>query len=119
MRTPKAKPCTWADRFQLTVYDSAYLELAHRRALPLATLDSELDIAAKALGIDVIGTRLNDNSAVSRDPFADSWANPMAPPSRPKGSSMQASARGMRRHGFAHFKDFARQWRVREETKYK
>ncbi len=45
-----------ADRFQLTIYDAAYLELAHRRALPLATLDSELDIAAKVLGIDVIGT---------------------------------------------------------------
>jgi predicted nucleic acid-binding protein len=28
-----------ADRLELTPYDAAYLELAHRRALPLATLD--------------------------------------------------------------------------------
>jgi predicted nucleic acid-binding protein len=28
-----------ADHFRLTVYDVAYLELARRRALPLATLD--------------------------------------------------------------------------------
>ena len=45
-----------ADRFQLTVYDAAYLELAHRRTLPLATLDSELRTAAQALGLRVIGT---------------------------------------------------------------
>jgi predicted nucleic acid-binding protein len=44
-----------ADRFQLTVYDAAYLELATRRALPLATLDNELATAAKALGLDVLG----------------------------------------------------------------
>ena len=44
-----------ADRFQLTVYDAAYLELAYRRAFPLATLDNELGIAAKALDIQVIG----------------------------------------------------------------
>src|SRR5205823_11735224 len=31
-----------ADRFQLTAYDAAYLELAQRRTLPLATLDSDL-----------------------------------------------------------------------------
>ncbi len=45
-----------ADRFQLTVYDAAYLELAHRRTLPLATLDGELGMAAKTLGIDVLGS---------------------------------------------------------------
>jgi predicted nucleic acid-binding protein len=28
-----------ADRFRLTAYDAAYLELARRRTLPLATLD--------------------------------------------------------------------------------
>jgi predicted nucleic acid-binding protein len=44
-----------ADRLQLTVYDAAYLELAKRRALPLATLDNELATAAKALGLDVLG----------------------------------------------------------------
>ena len=35
-----------ADRFRLTVYDAAYLELAQRRGLPLATLDDELGTAA-------------------------------------------------------------------------
>jgi predicted nucleic acid-binding protein len=45
-----------ADRFQLTLYDAAYLELAQRRALPLATLDSEMVAGAKALGVHVVGT---------------------------------------------------------------
>jgi predicted nucleic acid-binding protein len=44
-----------ADRFDLTVYDAAYLELAHRRNLPLATLDKELIIAARALGVPTVG----------------------------------------------------------------
>ena len=45
-----------ADRFQLTVYDAAYLELAQRRNLPLATLDRELRVAAKSLGLPLMGT---------------------------------------------------------------
>jgi predicted nucleic acid-binding protein len=44
-----------ADRFRLTVYDAAYLELARRRALPLATLDEDLSAAASALSIHVLG----------------------------------------------------------------
>jgi predicted nucleic acid-binding protein len=44
-----------ADRFRLTLYDAAYLELAQRRALPLATLDEELCAAAAALGVRVLG----------------------------------------------------------------
>src|SRR5713101_8157396 len=44
-----------ADRFGLTLYDAAYLELARRRALPLATLDEDLSAAASALGIHVLG----------------------------------------------------------------
>ena len=44
-----------ADRFQLTLYDAAYLELAQRRALPLATLDSALRPAAEALGLTLLG----------------------------------------------------------------
>jgi predicted nucleic acid-binding protein len=32
-----------ADRFNLTVYDATYLELAHRRNLPLATLDKRIN----------------------------------------------------------------------------
>jgi predicted nucleic acid-binding protein len=37
-----------AARHKLTVYDAAYLELAQRRGLPLATLDKELRDAATA-----------------------------------------------------------------------
>lgn len=44
-----------ADRFDLTPYDAAYLELAHRRALPIATLDRDLQGAARALGMVVLG----------------------------------------------------------------
>jgi predicted nucleic acid-binding protein len=44
-----------ADRFQLTVYDAAYLELAGRRSLPLATLDGQLRAAATTLGLHVLG----------------------------------------------------------------
>ncbi len=44
-----------ADRFQLALYDAAYLELAQRRALPLATLDSALRPAADALGLTLLG----------------------------------------------------------------
>lgn len=35
-----------ADQYRLTIYDAAYLELARRRRLPLATLDSDLRAAA-------------------------------------------------------------------------
>jgi predicted nucleic acid-binding protein len=44
-----------ADRFQLTLYDACYLELAQRRELPLATLDKDLRKAAKALDIPLLG----------------------------------------------------------------
>ena len=40
-----------AEGHHLTVYDAAYLELAQRRKLPLATLDSALSAAAGALGV--------------------------------------------------------------------
>lgn len=40
-----------ADRFGLTLYDAAYLELAQRRSLSLASLDRELRAAAEALGL--------------------------------------------------------------------
>jgi len=45
-----------AARFRLTVYDAAYLELAQRLNLPLATLDQELRAAAAALGVPLLGT---------------------------------------------------------------
>jgi predicted nucleic acid-binding protein len=44
-----------ADRFGLTVYDAAYLELADRLALPLATGDGPLARAAAAHGVAVRG----------------------------------------------------------------
>lgn len=44
-----------ADRFRLTPYDAAYLELAQRQQLPLASLDNELRAAAESLGVPLLG----------------------------------------------------------------
>jgi predicted nucleic acid-binding protein len=44
-----------SDALGLTVYDASYLELAQRRALPLATLDEPLRVAARACRVPVIG----------------------------------------------------------------
>lgn len=44
-----------AERHRLTVYDAAYLEVAQRRGLPLATLDVELCAAARAEGVALLG----------------------------------------------------------------
>jgi predicted nucleic acid-binding protein len=44
-----------AEQHRLTLYDAAYLELALRRGLPLATLDSELRSAANAEKIVILG----------------------------------------------------------------
>lgn len=44
-----------AERHRLTMYDAAYLELAQRRGLPLATLDTELRDAASAEGVILLG----------------------------------------------------------------
>jgi predicted nucleic acid-binding protein len=43
-----------ARRTNLTVYDAAYLELAARRRLPLATLDDKLREAARQAGLELI-----------------------------------------------------------------
>lgn len=43
------------DRFGLTAYDAAYLELAARRRLPLATLDGDLVRAARAQNVPLVG----------------------------------------------------------------
>ena len=43
-----------AERHRLTVYDAAYLELAQRRGLPLASLDNELRAAAEAVGVALV-----------------------------------------------------------------
>ncbi|MHB8744161.1 MAG: type II toxin-antitoxin system VapC family toxin [Sulfuricaulis sp.] len=45
-----------AERYRLTLYDAAYLELAQRRKLPLATLDEDLIKAGKVLGMTLLGT---------------------------------------------------------------
>jgi predicted nucleic acid-binding protein len=44
-----------AERHRLTVYDAAYLELALRRGLPLATLDEDLRTAAGAERVPLLG----------------------------------------------------------------
>jgi len=44
-----------ADQFGLTPHDAAYLELAQRWTLPLATLDEPLRNAAPALGVALLG----------------------------------------------------------------
>jgi len=43
-----------ADLHGLTIYDAAYLELAQRRRLPLATLDKALVAAARQSGVAVL-----------------------------------------------------------------
>ena len=44
-----------AERFALSAYDAAYLELAIREGLPLATLDRALEKAAAAEGVALFG----------------------------------------------------------------
>ena len=45
---------TLARQHRLTVYDAAYLELAQRDGLTLATLDTALRQAAKAVGVPLL-----------------------------------------------------------------
>lgn len=44
-----------ADRHRLSLYDAAYLELALRLGLPLASLDAELRAAAHGQGVVLLG----------------------------------------------------------------
>lgn len=59
---PPQSPAAWdavirvATDHQLTVYDAAYLELAARPHLPLATLDGDLRKAALAAGVALVKT---------------------------------------------------------------
>ena len=46
-----------ARQFELTIYDAAYIEVAHRRSLPLATLDVRLRQAAETVGIAIVSTQ--------------------------------------------------------------
>jgi len=54
----------FGDVYQLAVerrlsgYDAAYLELAARKSIPLATLDQELAAAATMAGVELTGGRL-------------------------------------------------------------
>ena len=56
---PDAAGHAWAETIRLarahnlSAYDAAYLELAVRLSLPLATLDARLKAAAKAAGVSV------------------------------------------------------------------
>ena len=43
---------------ELTIYDAAYLELAMRANLPLATLDKELRAAAKKVGVKCLPEKI-------------------------------------------------------------
>ena len=58
---PETDAHAWAttlqlsERFRLTAYDAAYLELARRRSLPLASLDQQLRAAARTLGTTLLG----------------------------------------------------------------
>lgn len=43
-----------AERFGLTVYDAAYVELSIRKGLPLASRDSALNEAARRCGVNTL-----------------------------------------------------------------
>jgi predicted nucleic acid-binding protein len=45
---------TLANQYQLTAYDAAYLELAIRHKLPIASLDKALSRAALAAGVNTV-----------------------------------------------------------------
>ena len=57
------RPATWlaqqilplARAYRLSAYDAAYLELAIREGLPLATLDDDLRRAAAGAGVALVG----------------------------------------------------------------
>jgi predicted nucleic acid-binding protein len=57
---PPHEPASWNDvvqvatKHKLTIYDAAYLELAERVGLPLATLDGDLRKAARAKGAPLV-----------------------------------------------------------------
>jgi predicted nucleic acid-binding protein len=54
-RPDDARVLELARRRRLTFYDAAYLELAHRENVPLATLDGALRAAAQAERVPLIG----------------------------------------------------------------
>lgn len=46
-----------AMRYGLSSYDAAYLELAMRHGLPIATRDEQLKLAASAAGVDIVAAQ--------------------------------------------------------------
>lgn len=50
-----------ARRYRLSAYDAAYLELALRTGLPLATLDASLAKAASAAGVPLFAASTDAN----------------------------------------------------------
>jgi predicted nucleic acid-binding protein len=46
-----------ARAYRLSVYDAAYLEVAQRERLPLATLDADLRKAAVSAGVALVSRR--------------------------------------------------------------
>lgn len=59
---PETDRFAWSSTLQLaathglTTYDAAYLELAKRRGVPLATLDADLRVAAAAEHVPLLGS---------------------------------------------------------------
>lgn len=51
---PEGPVMALARQHSLTVYDAAYLELAQRRRLPIATLDDAIARAASKVGVGVL-----------------------------------------------------------------
>ena len=51
-----------AEEWRLSAYDAAYLELADRRGLPLASLDRQLRNAASGLGVPLVTLDKNGSS---------------------------------------------------------
>jgi predicted nucleic acid-binding protein len=48
-----------AERFLVPLHEASYLELAHRRGLPVATLSADLEKAAKQLGVPIVPAALS------------------------------------------------------------
>ena len=46
-----------AEQYELTIYDAAYLELAIREGLPLATLDNDMRKASRAAGVSLVDSQ--------------------------------------------------------------
>ncbi len=59
----EAAVLAFARRHRLTVYDAAYLELARRGQMPLATLDGDLIRAAQAEGVTPLPTAVSPPSS--------------------------------------------------------